>query len=102
MCPYVSQNEGEVCQITFVIAFARPLFFYDSFFFDTGNCHVLTVGVLLSVQAQDFSWDSLLILYVQSSVCWGVPEAGEGVEPSLHCNDNAISPGSNGTFDVGM
>lgn len=41
-----------------------------------------------------FSWDSLLILYVQSSMCRGVPQAGEqnaeGVEPSLHCNANII------------
>lgn len=47
-----------------------------------------------STHSTGFSWDSLLILYVQSDMCRGVPQAGEqnaeGVEPSLHCNGNEI------------
>lgn len=48
-----------------------------------------------------FLWDNLLILYSQSNMCRGVPQAGKentvAVEPSLHCNGNAVSLGLIGT-----
>lgn len=71
------------------------------------TCEVLWVGVALSAtlsQHRVFLWDSLLILYVQSDICRGVPQTGgrnaEGVEPSLHCNGNAVHLMFNGSRDM--
>lgn len=62
---------------------------------------VLTMAQSAMSRIRVFLCDNLLILYSQSNMCRGVPQAGkentEAVESSLHCNGNAVSLGLIGT-----